>query len=168
MQVNRQILAFGGSTAGQHQDRPQRPVGPFCVLHGRLPERPGKTTTAARIFFATYNPGDGFGSQCGNHAALREWQGGDQGAFDRLTPLVYGELHRVARSCMNGGNPGNSLQPTALVNEAYLRLVDANGNRWQDRAHFFAVSAQMTHRLLVDGARAAERRKVAAGRRASA
>ncbi|MDR3699164.1 MAG: sigma-70 family RNA polymerase sigma factor [Candidatus Sulfopaludibacter sp.] len=85
---------------------------------------------------------------------LREWQAGDQAALDRLTPLVYGELHRVALRCMGGGRPGNSLQPTALVNEAYLRLVDADGIRWQDRAHFFAVSAQMMRRILVDFARA--------------
>jgi RNA polymerase sigma factor (TIGR02999 family) len=85
---------------------------------------------------------------------LREWQDGDQGALDRLAPLVYGELHRIAHRRMLGRNPGNSLQPTALVNEVYLRLVDAEGIRWQDRAHFFAVSAQMMRRILVDGARA--------------
>ncbi len=97
---------------------------------------------------------------------LRAWQGGDQAALDRLTPLVYGELHRMARRSMGHENPGNSMQPTALVNEAYLRLVDAEGVRWQDRAHFFAVSAQMMRRILVDGARArgSEKRGGGAGR----
>lgn len=85
---------------------------------------------------------------------LREWQGGNQAALDRLTALVYGELHRMARRCMAGENPGNSLQPTALVNEAYLRLIDVDGVCWQDRAHFFAISAQMMRRILVDSARA--------------
>jgi RNA polymerase sigma-70 factor, ECF subfamily len=85
---------------------------------------------------------------------LRAWQSGDKAALDRLTPLVYGELHRMARRCMAGENPGNSLQPTALVNEAYLRLAGAGDQRWQDRAHFFAVSAQMMRRILVDAARA--------------
>lgn len=84
---------------------------------------------------------------------LRAWQGGDPVALDRLTPLVYGELHRMACRCMGDENPGNSLQPTALVNEAYMRLVDVDGVRWQDRAHFFAVSAQMMRRILVDAAR---------------
>jgi RNA polymerase sigma-70 factor, ECF subfamily len=85
---------------------------------------------------------------------LRAWGNGDQAAFDRLAPLVYGELHRMAGRCMQRENPGNTLQATALVNEAYLRLVDVNGVRWQDRAHFFAISAQMMRRILVDAARA--------------
>lgn len=85
---------------------------------------------------------------------LRAWGAGDQAAFERLTPLVYGELHRMAGQRMRQEHPGNSLQATALVNEAYLRLVDVNGVRWQDRAHFFAISAQMMRRILVDAARA--------------
>ena len=78
---------------------------------------------------------------------LRAWGAGDQTAFDRLAPLVYGELHRMAGRFMQRENPGNTLQATALVNEAYLRLVDVNGVRWQDRAHFFAISAQMMRRI---------------------
>ena len=85
---------------------------------------------------------------------LKAWAGGDQGALDRLTPLVYDELRRNARRYMRRERPGNSLQTTALVNEAYLRLVDAAGLDWKDRAHFFAVSAQIMRRILVDAARA--------------
>jgi RNA polymerase sigma factor (TIGR02999 family) len=85
---------------------------------------------------------------------LRAWGGGDQAALDELAPLVYGELRRMAHRYLRRENPGNTLQPTALVNEAYLRLVDVNNVSWEDRAHFFAVSAQMMRRILVDAARA--------------
>ena len=85
---------------------------------------------------------------------LRAWGGGDQAAMEELAPLVYGELRRMAHRYLRRENPGNTLQPTALVNEAYLRLVDVNSVRWEDRAHFFAVSAQMMRRILVDAARA--------------
>jgi RNA polymerase sigma factor (TIGR02999 family) len=84
---------------------------------------------------------------------LRAWSEGDQGALERLTPIVYDELHRLARRYMQGERPGHSLQATALVNEAYTRLVDYNRMQWQDRAHFFAVSAQLMRRILVDHAR---------------
>lgn len=85
---------------------------------------------------------------------LRAWSQGDRAALDHLTPIVYDELHRIAARRVNAENPDNSLQPTALVNEAYLRLVDVKGVRWQDRAHFFAVSCRMMRRILVDAARA--------------
>jgi RNA polymerase sigma factor (TIGR02999 family) len=85
---------------------------------------------------------------------LRAWGGGDQAAMEELAPLVYGELRRMAHRYLRRENPGNTLQPTALVNEAYLRLVDVNSVTWEDRAHFFAVSAQMMRRILVDAARA--------------
>jgi len=84
---------------------------------------------------------------------LRAWGGGDRGALDRLTPIVYEELRRLARLYMKRERPGHSLQATALVNEAYMRLVDYKGMRWQNRAHFFAVSAQLMRRILVDHAR---------------
>lgn len=84
---------------------------------------------------------------------LQAWSGGDQSALDRLTPIVYGELHRLARRYMRGERPGHSLQTTALVNEAYLRLVDYKRMQWQNRAHFFAVSAQLMRRILVEHAR---------------
>jgi RNA polymerase sigma factor (TIGR02999 family) len=84
---------------------------------------------------------------------LRAWSGGDQNALERLTPIVYDELHRLARLHMRRERPGHSLQTTALVNEAYLRLVDYKRMQWQDRAHFFAVSAQLMRRILVEHAR---------------
>src|SRR5450432_850737 len=84
---------------------------------------------------------------------LRAWSDGDQSALARLTPIVYDELHRLARHYMKGERPGHSFQTTALVNEAYLRLVDYTRMQWQDRAHFFAVSAQVMRRILVEHAR---------------
>jgi RNA polymerase sigma-70 factor, ECF subfamily len=84
---------------------------------------------------------------------LRAWGGGDRSALERLTPMVYDELHRLARRYMKRERPGHSLQTTALVNEAYTRLVDYKRMEWQDRAHFFAVSAQLMRRILVDHAR---------------
>jgi RNA polymerase sigma-70 factor, ECF subfamily len=85
---------------------------------------------------------------------LRAWGSGDAEALDRLTPLVYAELRRIARCHMAGERPDRSLQTTALVHEAYLRLVDSAQVRWQDRAHFFALSSQLMRRILVDAARA--------------
>jgi RNA polymerase sigma factor (TIGR02999 family) len=85
---------------------------------------------------------------------LRAWGTGDQAALDRLTTLVYETLHRMARVYMKRERAGNSLQTTALVNEAYLRLVDIAGVHWKDRVHFFALSAQLMRRILVDAARA--------------
>jgi RNA polymerase sigma-70 factor, ECF subfamily len=84
---------------------------------------------------------------------LRAWSGGDQSALERLTPMVYDELHRLARRYMQQERPGHSLQATALVNEAYTRLVDYKRMQWQDRAHFFAVASQLMRRILVDHAR---------------
>ena len=85
---------------------------------------------------------------------LHAWSGGDQSALERLTPIVYRELHRLARRYMKGERPEHSLQATALVNEAYLRLVDYNRMQWQDRAHFFAVCARLMRQILIDLARA--------------
>ena len=84
---------------------------------------------------------------------LRAWSDGDRAALDRLTPIVYDELHRLARRYMKGERPGHSLQTTALVNEAYMRLVDYKSMQWENRAHFFAVSGQLMRRILVDHAR---------------
>jgi len=84
---------------------------------------------------------------------LRAWTAGDQQALEKLTPLVHRELHRVARRYMAGERSGHTLQTTALVNEVYLRLVDCGQVNWHDRAHFFAVSAQLMRRILVDFAR---------------
>ena len=84
---------------------------------------------------------------------LRAWSDGDQSALTRLTPIVYDELRRLARRYMKRERPGHSLQTTALVNEAYMRLVDYKRMQWQNRAHFFAVSAQLMRRILVEHAR---------------
>jgi RNA polymerase sigma-70 factor (ECF subfamily) len=84
---------------------------------------------------------------------LRAWSDGNQSALEKLTPIVYGELRRLARRYMRRERPGHSLQTTALVNEAYLRLVDYERMQWRNRAHFFAVSAQLMRRILVDNAR---------------
>jgi len=84
---------------------------------------------------------------------LKAWTAGDEHALEKLTPLVYEQLHRVARRCMASERPGHTLQTTALVNEVYLRLVDCAKVNWQDRAHFFAVSAQLMRRILIDFAR---------------
>jgi RNA polymerase sigma-70 factor (ECF subfamily) len=84
---------------------------------------------------------------------LVAWRGGDKKALDRLTPLVYGELRRLAKHYMRGERMGHTLQATALVNEAYMRLIDYRKMQWQNRAHFFAVAAQLMRRILVDHAR---------------
>jgi len=84
---------------------------------------------------------------------LKAWTAGDEQALEKLTPLVYKELHRVARRCMAGQRPDHPLQTTELVNEAYLRLVNCEQMKWQHRAHFFAMSARLMRRILVDFAR---------------
>ena len=86
-------------------------------------------------------------------ALLRAWSDGDQGALQALTPKVYNELRRLARHYMRREHPTHSLQATALVHEAFMRLADYTRMQWQDRAHFFAVSAQVMRRILVDHAR---------------
>jgi RNA polymerase sigma-70 factor, ECF subfamily len=85
---------------------------------------------------------------------LLAWSDGDQAALEKLIPLVYAELHRLARRYMRRENAGHTLQTSALVNEAYLRLIEAHRVHWQNRSHFFAVSAQIMRRILVDFARA--------------
>lgn len=84
---------------------------------------------------------------------LKAWTAGDQKALEELIPLVYEQLHRVAQHYMAGQRPGHTLQTTALVNEVYVRLVDCGQVNWHDRAHFFAVSAQLMRRILIDFAR---------------
>ena len=84
---------------------------------------------------------------------LKAWSHGDRAALDKLTPLVYQDLRRLAHTRMKKEGPGHTLQTTALVNEAYLRLVDVTGISWQDRAHFLAMAAQMMHRIVIDFAR---------------
>lgn len=94
---------------------------------------------------------------------LIAWGRGDEGALERLVPLVHQELHRIARGCMRGERAGHSLQATALVNEAYLRLVGAQQVGWQNRVHFLAVSARLMRRILVDFARSKRYQKRGGG-----
>jgi RNA polymerase sigma factor (TIGR02999 family) len=84
---------------------------------------------------------------------LEQWSGGNQTALDKLYPLVYEELRRLARSYMKREPKGHTLQTTALINEAYVRIVDQKSVHWQNRSHFFAISAQIMRRILVDHAR---------------
>ena len=90
---------------------------------------------------------------------LLSWRQGDAAALERLAPLVYQKLRRLARHYMAGQRPDHTLQATALVNEAYMRLIDCEQVNWKDRAHFFAVSAQMMRRILVDFARSRQYQK---------
>jgi RNA polymerase sigma factor (TIGR02999 family) len=84
---------------------------------------------------------------------LAEWSDGNQSALDELYPLVYDELHRLARRYMSRERQGHTLQTTALINEAYVRLVDQRNVHWANRSHFFAISAQIMRRILIDHAR---------------
>jgi len=86
-------------------------------------------------------------------ALLAEWREGNQSALDELYPLVYNELHRLARRYMSRERKGHTLQTTALINEAYVRLVDQKNVQWANRSHFFAISAQIMRRILIDHAR---------------
>ena len=85
---------------------------------------------------------------------LAKWRDGDEAALQQLVPIVHEELRRLARRQMAGERPGHTLQPTALVNEAFLKLIDQRAVRWQNRAHFFGIAAQAMRRILVDHARA--------------
>ena len=98
---------------------------------------------------------------------LQKWSGGDAAALDELTPLIYAELHRIAKSYMRRERDGHTLQTSALVNEAYVRLIDWKTAKWENRAHFFGVSAQLMRRILVDFARSRPKIKDADVRRVS-
>jgi len=102
-------------------------------FNGHMPELPLKSPEITQLLVA--------------------WGKGDETALDQLIPAVYGELRRIAGNFMKRQNPGNTLQASALVNEAFMRLVDSNKVNWQSRTHFFAVSAQLMRRVLVDAAR---------------
>ena len=97
---------------------------------------------------------------------LLAWRGGDEAALEQLVPLVHEELRRIARGCMRGERTGHSLQATALVNEAYLRLIGAQQVDWQNRVHFLAVSARLMRRILVDFARSKKYQKRGGGAQA--
>ena len=92
---------------------------------------------------------------------LEDWSGGDEGALEKLIPLIQPELHRLAHHYMSRESPGHTLQTTALLNEAYLRLVDNPKRDWQNRTHFIAAAAQLMRRIMVDHAR--ERRALKRG-----
>jgi len=94
---------------------------------------------------------------------LMAWSDGDQSALEKLTPLVHAELHRLAKRYMALEGQGHTLQATALVNEAYLRLIDWKNVRWQNRAHFFGVSANLMRHILVDYARSRNYKKRGGG-----
>jgi RNA polymerase sigma-70 factor, ECF subfamily len=146
---------------------------PLPVLGGRDegPDHLGPREVAAELFelrepelINTSNgffPGRGLMTPATHEVTklLKAWGGGDQSALDRLMPLVYDELRRLARQHMRREKPGHLLQTSALVNEAYLRLVDASRVRWQNRAHFFGIAARLMRRILVDDARQRRREK---------
>jgi RNA polymerase sigma-70 factor (ECF subfamily) len=94
---------------------------------------------------------------------LVAWGRGDEAALQQLIPLVHRKLHEIARRCLKGERPGQTLQPTALVNEAYLRLIDVRRMSWNDRTHFFAMSARLMRRVLVDFARSRQYQKRGGG-----
>src|SRR4051812_14099923 len=96
---------------------------------------------------------------------LSQWNKGNESARDELMPLVANELHRIAARYLAGERPDHTLQATALINEAYLRLVDQRDVAWQSRAHFFGIAAQLMRRILVDHARARQATKRAGGMR---
>jgi len=93
---------------------------------------------------------------------LKQWSGGDKSALDKLMPVVYEQLHRQASRCLRSERPNHTLSATALVHEAYLRLIDVDV-AWEDRIHFFAVSARLLRRILVDHAKASMRQKRGGG-----
>jgi RNA polymerase sigma factor (TIGR02999 family) len=94
---------------------------------------------------------------------LLAWKRGDRDALESLIPLVYDDLHRMAERHLRGERSGHTLQPTAIVNEAYLRLVGSEGGDWQNRAHFFAAAARSMRRILVDHARSRDAKKRGGG-----
>lgn len=96
-------------------------------------------------------------------ALLCEWSSNEQGAFDALAPLIYTELHRQAHNYLRGERPNHTLQTTALINEAYLRLAAQRNIKWQNRAHFFGIAANMMRRILVDYAKTKHRIKRGSG-----
>ena len=149
-------------------------------LHLLRRERGARTLTEGEIFFGLCGPGQRrkerglsrakfFGMTTDSPKEITRlllaWGDGDESVLEVLTPLVYEELRRRAHRYMGGERAGHTLQTTALVNEAYLRLVDSRRVRWQNRAHFFAVSAELMRRILVDFARSRGYQKRGGGAR---
>jgi len=104
-----------------------------------------------------------FGSEAKITELLLAWGEGDEAALEQLIPLVYQELHRLARHYMRQEQPGHILETTALINEAYLRLVDGNRVHWQNRSHFYALCARAMRRILIDHAKSRRRAKRGGG-----
>jgi RNA polymerase sigma-70 factor, ECF subfamily len=136
------------------------------ALHLSKAEMTRENCSAGQVFFRTgrdgyiVSPCPAFREVCLTDVPAHEvtlllqaWSVGDEQALGKLIPLVHQELHRLARRYMAGESPGHTLQTTALVNEAYLRLVDVKRVSWQNRAHFFGISAQLMRQILVDVAR---------------
>lgn len=118
--------------------------------HAAHPGRSGYDTTNAEVFARELRRPP---KQHEITQLLAEWSDGNQSALDELYPLVYDELHRLARRYMSRERKGHTLQTTALINEAYVRLVDQRNVHWANRSHFFAISAQIMRRILIDHAR---------------
>lgn len=136
MSLSRQVLSFDIAPG----ERSDAPVPPLSGDQGRHPDH-GHVTQL-----------------------LRQMAEGGEPAGDLLMPLIYDELRRIARACMRRERPDNTLQPTALVHEAYLRLCGQDEASWQSRSHFFSVAAQMMRRILVDNSRSRMRQKRGHGR----
>jgi len=146
----------------QREDRahyPCHPSGSATHVVSLLATGDGKRH---RKLARAYNPG-AVADDRPVTALLRAWRQGEDAALEQLIPLVHAELHRIARRCMAGQRVGHSLQPTALINEAYLRLLDVQQVNWQDRAHFLAMAARLMRRTLVDHARAKNYQKRGGG-----
>src|SRR5574342_780007 len=130
------------------------------IRHVRRVARHGRARkvrpVSHRIRSIPHNHGDVTG-------LLIAWSNGDEASLEQLIPLVYKELRRIAGGYMKGERPGHTIQATALVNEAYLRLVEIKRVRWQNRAQFFAVAARSMRRILVDAARAKRAQKRGGG-----
>src|SRR4029453_6182703 len=109
-----------------------------------------KTATRANVSAERNMTGDPVSTLSELTSLLQAWSSGDKQALEQLAPRVQAELHRIAARYMAGERSDHSLQATALINEAYIRLVDWKGVRWQNRAHFFAMAAQLMRRILVD------------------
>jgi RNA polymerase sigma factor (TIGR02999 family) len=112
-----------------------------------------KTATRANVSAERNMTGDPVSTSSELTSLLQAWSSGDKQALEQLAPRVQAELHRIAARYMAGERSDHSLQATALINEAYIRLIDWKGVRWQNRAHFFAMAAQLMRRILVDFAR---------------
>src|SRR5262249_11932665 len=147
--------AWLGPVAFKIQIRLFRSGGSNCFFYSRKRKQPRRTTMSGKSFRRMHL----ISGKAEITSLLRAWGSGDDGALDRLTVLLHDELRRMARYYAHRERPEDALQPTELLNEAYLRLLETKDTNWQDRSHFFAVSAQIMRRILVDAARTRTSRK---------